>query len=823
MDSVIRDIRFGLTLIWKDRSFTLTVLVTLIVCIGANASIFTIVHSVLLKPLPVPESDRILLMANQYPNAGFEALSTNSAAPDYFDRLRDVKVFEEQAMYGGGGSTIEINGTAERVQGMNVTPSFFRLVRVPALLGRTFSEEEGETGKEQKIVLSYGLWQQLFAGKADVPGSEVRLSGRPFTVVGVMPRDFLFVDPEVRYWIPLPFTIRQKSDDSRHGNNWHNIGRLKPGATLQQAKQQVDALNAANLERFPQWKPLLLNAGYYTSVDPLQDTLVRDVRATLYLLWGGAAFVLLIGAVNITNLVLARSRARLPELATRIALGAARARITRQLITEGVMLTVGGSLGGLALAGLILRGLALIGMNRIPRANEVHIDLTVVLFTLAIGFVAGILVGLVPISQLFGANLNGILHAEGRSGTAGRSSRIVRRGLVVAQIGIAFVLLIGAGLLLASFRQLLRVDPGFRSTGVITSATAVPRAKYTDNSALITWMKSMLGAIRRVPGVASAAATTSIPFGDNHNDSVILAEGYVMKPGESLISPAQVTVTAGYFETMRIRLIRGRYFDERDTAESQATIIVDEKLANKFWRDGDPIGKRMFMPSNPNDLTRIDANTKFLTVVGVVGNVRQQDIAGDAVTAGTYYFPFEQKPFGSGVFAVKTSINPAAIIKSMRAEIAKIDPELPLFDVRTMTERADLSLLPRRTAMILALSFAGVALFLSAIGIYGVLTYLVTQRTKEIGIRIALGSSAGDVFQLMLREGTMLVLVGLALGLGGTIALRRAIENQIYGIRPLDPVVLSTVVVMLGLIALTACALPARRATRVDPVDVLKA
>jgi ABC-type antimicrobial peptide transport system permease subunit len=271
---------------------------------------------------------------------------------------------------------------------------------------------------------------------------------------------------------------------------------------------------------------------------------------------------------------------------------------------------------------------------------------------------------------------------------------------------------------------------------------------------------------------------------------------------------------------MGIRLIRGRYFDERDTAGSQATIIVDEKLANKFWRDGDPIAKRMFQPSNPNDLTKIDANTKFLTVVGVVGNVRQQDMAGDADTAGTYYFPFEQKPFGSGVFAVKTTMDPAAIMKSMRTEIANLDPELPLFDIRTMTERAYLSLLPRRTAMILALSFAGVALFLSAIGIY---TYLVTQRTKEIGIRIALGSSAGDVFRLMLREGTLLVMIGLALGFDGTIALRRVIENEIYGIHPLDPVVLSTVILTLGLIALIACALPARRAMRVDPVDVLKA
>jgi predicted permease len=822
MSSLLRDIRFGLKLLWKDRGFTTTAILTLIVCIGANTAIFTIVHSVLLKPLPVPQGDRIILMSNQYPNAGLQSVSTNSGVPDYYDRLRETNVYEEQALYNNTGSTIDINGSPQRIHGMNVTPSFFRLVRVPASFGRTFNEDDGQVGNEQKIILSYGLWQELFAGDVHAIGREVRLSDRPFTVVGVMPRDFLFVDPEVRYWVPLAFTARQKSDEQRHSNNFQNIGRLKAGATVQLAQTQIDALNAANLERFPNWKPLLINAGFHTTVEPLQDVLVRNVRPTLYLLWGGAAFVLLIGGVNIANLVLARSRVRLPELATRLALGAGQVRLTRQLITESVMLALAGGVGGLAAGALIVHALSSIGLDRIPRASEVHIDATVVAFTLAVAIAGGVLIGLVPIGQLFGINLNVVLREEGRSGTTGHAARMVRRGLVVVQIGFAFVLLIGAGLLLASFRNLLSVDAGFRPDGVVTAATVAPRSRYPGAPELINWMTAMLASMRQVPGVVAAGATTSIPLGGNHNDSVILAEGYVMKPGESLVSPTQVTVTPGYFEAMGIPLIRGRYFDDHDTPDSQRTIIVDESLARKFWRNEDPIGKRMYRPENPNDLMKIDKNTKFLTVVGVIGDVRQQDMAGDS-SVGTYYFPFAQNPFANGTFAVKSSLESIAVLRAIRAQVSRIDPEMPLFDVRTMNERTELSLMPRRTAMILALTFAAVALFLAAIGVYGVLTYLVTQRTKEIGIRIALGSSEKDVFGLLIREGALLVSIGLSLGFAGTIALRRAIENQIYGVRPLDPIVVGTVLLTLGLIALFACALPARRAMKVDPVTVLKA
>src|SRR5262245_22262436 len=820
MTSLIRDIRFACKLLLKDRGYTATALLTLAGCIGANAAIFTIVNSVLLHPLPVPESDRILIMSNQYPAAGV-GRSNNSGAPDYYDRLRDVTVFEEQAMFNFAGQTIEINGTPERIRAMAGTPSLFRLLQVAPAIGRIPTEEEGQPDRAQQVLLTYGLWQQLYGGDPNVVGRERRLNGRPFTVIGVMPKDFLFFDPEVRLWTILAFTAEVKSDAQRHSNNWYNVGRLKRGATLVQAQQQVDALNAANLDRFPQYKQLLINAGFHTSVEPLQEVLVRDIRGTLYLLWGGAAFVLLIGGVNIANLVLARSNLRLKELATRVALGAARSRVARQLMTESVIVTLFGGVTGLLLCVGILRALGTIGLAEVPRASEINVNLEVVVFTVAMSLIAGVLIGLVPMSHLFKLNLNNILREEGRTGTSGRAAQALRRTLVVAQIAFAFVLLIGAGLLAASFRQLLAVDPGFKSSGVITASTNLSGLKYPDSNDVRSFMKRALDAIRSVPGVAAAGVTTTVPFSGNYSDSVILAEGYQMQSGESLISPRQVIVTPGYFEAMSMQLVRGRFFDARDVASEPAVVIVDERLAQKFWPNQDPLGRRMYLPGNPEDLMKIDANTRWLHVIGVVKEVRLEDLAGGMNKAGAYYFPWDQSPRWGGSFAIRTNTDSAAVLRAVRAEMTKIDPELPIYDIRTMDERTSNSLMSRRASMLLAMSFGVVALFLSAIGIYGVLAHHVTQRIREIGIRIALGSTAEEIFRLVLREGLVLVIVGFLVGGAGAFALRRAIENQVYNVTAMDPLIIGSVAVVLGIVALTACALPARRATHVDPVIIL--
>ena len=822
MENLFRDIRLACKLLWKDRGFAGTAILTLAVCIGANTAIFTIVNSVLLKPLPVPDSKNILVMGNQYPNAG-AADSQNSGSPDYYDRLSALTAFEEQALYNfQGGGTIDINGTPEQISGLSATPSLFSLLRVPPVLGRTFAETEAELGNEQKVVLSYALWQQLYAGKTDVLGKELRLNGRPFTIIGVMPKNFLFVDPEVRLWTPLALTAEQKSDNARHSNNFTNVGRLKDGATLEQAQAQVNALNAANLERFPKWKDLLINAGFHTRVSLLQDVLVRKISGTLYLLWIGAAFVLVIGGVNIANLVLARATLRRKELSTRLALGATRARITCYLIVESLILGLAGGVGGIIIGAVTMRALSYIGLDKIPRATEIQMNTPVFLFAFGVATVVGLLIGLVPAIDVFKANVVGALQEEGRSGTGGRQRRTVRRTMVVAQVAFAFLLLTGAGFLLASFRQLLAIDPGFKAEGVVTASLVTPRNRYAGDPEVRNFMTRFTDAARSLPGVTETGVTTIIPFGGNHSDSVILAEGYVMKPGESLVSPMQIRVTPGYFETIGATLKRGRFFNSSDTDSALRTIIVDERLARKFWPDSDPIGRRMFQPSNPNDLLKIDEHTKWLTVVGVVGDIHMDDITGNT-TVGAYYLPFSQNVSRFSTIAIKTPLDSATLLKQVRHELVKIDPDMALFNVRTMAELTDSSLMSRRTAMTLAVAFAAMALFLSAVGIYGVLAYLVEQRSREIGIRIALGSTARGIFGLVLTEGVVLVSGGLVLGLIAAAALHRFLESQLYGIHSTNPWIIGAAMIGLTAVAVSACALPARRATRVDPVRVLTA
>jgi len=819
---MLNDIRVGLRLLWKAKAFTLTVALTLALCIGANTALFSVVHNVLLRPLPFPDSEQIVLMGNAYPGAGVgAAIGTNSGAPDYYDRLRATTVFDEQAMYNHGSVSVDENGTPTRIRIMNATPSFFRLVRVGPELGRIFNEAEGTVGNEFEVILSYAFWQKQFGGDPGAIGRTLRLDGQPYTVVGVMPRSFTYLDQDVLLWRPLAFTDKQKSDEARHSNNWHNIARLKPGATVAQAQAQIDALNTANLDRFPQYKQLLINARFHTIVYRLQDFVVMDVKPVLYLMWGGALFVLLIDCVNVTNLVLVRSRARLRELATRVALGAGRLRLARQLVTEGVLLAMLSAVVGLLVGFGALRLLGALNIQDLPRGSEIHLDGVVVAFTIAIAAVIGVLLGCVPVAAVLPASLTTVLREEGRGGTSARGARLLRRTLVVAQVAFAFVLLIGAGLLFASFRQVLAIDPGFNADHVLTASVNLPHTRYKDDAALIAFTTEALRRLRAMPGVTSAGATDSIPFGGNHNDSVILAEGYQMQPGESVISPTQVDASAGYFETMGAKLLRGRFFEERDNAAAPRVVIVDETLANRFWRGKDPIGRRMYSPTDINNLVAVNEKTVFLTVVGVIKDMKLADLTEGGRSVGTYYFPLTQDTSRGVTFAVKTATDPIAASGALRGVINSLDRELPVFDTHTMQDRTERSLLTRRSPMVLSLSFGAVALFLSAIGIYGVLAYLVTQRTKEIGIRIALGGSARSIFELVLREGLLLIGSGFAIGAAGALALRRSLESQLFGISAADPLVITLVAAILGAVAFVACALPARRATRIDPIVAL--
>ncbi len=817
MNSLIYDLKFGARLLLKEKGFAVTAIATLALCIAANAVIFSIVYSVVLKPLPFAESHRILLMRNSYPNVGVRRAS--NGAPDYYDRRRAVTAFEEQAFYTGQSVTIGEKGAAQQVESMSITPTLFQVLRIQPALGRNFTPEEAEIGNERKAILSYGLCQELFAGDPSAVGKEIRIYGNLHTIVGVMPKDFYFLNPRVRLWRPLAFTAEQKQ--SYHSNNWENIGRLKPGATIQQVQSQLDALNRANMEKLPELKPLLINAGFHTEVLPLQDDIVMDVRRTLFLLWGGVLFVLLIGAVNIANLTLARSNARLREVATRFALGSTRLRLARQLITESVLLVSAGAIAGLLLGWWGLRAFDLLHLGRLPRGNEIGMDGAVVAFVLGLSFLVGVLVGFIPVVHSFKTDINLVFRAEGRTGTSGRGARWLRNSLVVTQVGFALVLLTGAGLLLASFRQVLAIKPGFDPSQVLTGTVALPTVRYKGDPEIRAFGARALEKIRALPGIAAAGATDTIPFGGRSSDSVIFAEGYAMQPGESVVSPNQVIVTPGYFEAMKIPLIEGRFFDERDRPGSLRAIIVDRRMARKFWPGSSPIGKRMWRPSSAQDLVQPGPNAAWYTVVGVVDSVKIRALVDPDERAGAYYFPFEQQPQDLLTFAVRTSGNPAGLIPALRQAMSQVDAELPLYDIRTMDGRIDESLVERKSPMLIAVGFGVVALFLAAVGIYGVLAYTVAQRTRELGIRIALGCSMGRIFQLVLHEGLLLLALGFSAGLGGTLALARYVESILFGIRPSDAGVLGSVCVLLGAVAMFACALPARRATQIDPIAAL--
>jgi len=819
MSDLLRDIRFAARQLRKDRGFAATAILTLALCIGANTAIFSVVNAVVLQPLPFDQAGRLVRMFNSYPNAG--AVRGSNGAPDYYDRRGLTQVFEEVATFQGGGASVEIDGVPQQVNTWSVTPSFFSVLRVDAAFGRTFTEPEGEVGNEHVVILSHAFWQQLFGDDRTVIGETLRLNGEPYTIVGVMGQGFLFFDPSVRMWRPQTFTEEQRQE--YHSNSWNMIARLQPGVSLEQAQQRIDALNEANLDKLPGLRQAVIDAGFHTPVMFLQQDMVRNVRAMLFLLWGGVAFVLLIGCVNLANLIMVRSSARVKELATRLALGAGRWQLTRQALAESLLTVLLGGALGLLFGWAGLRGLEVLGVDELPRGTEVALDATAVAWTAGLAAVIGVVLGVIPMAGAFRTRLTAAFRDDDRATTAGRRARLLRDGLVVLQTAFALILLVGAGLLLASFRQVLAVDPGFRPQGVLTAIAAPPSARYADQAALLGFADELLGKMRALPQVSEAALTSSIPFAGNFSDSVILAEGYVPAPGESLVSPDRTAVSAGYFEALGIPLIKGRTFDQTDVEDSQPVIIIDERLARKFWPDGDALGKRMFRPENLDDILDSTGAT-MMTVVGVVGGIRRATLEDlGELDVGAYYFPMTQFPFRTMGLVIQTAGDPDALVAPLRRVVAGMDPELPLFNVSTLEQRIDDSLQGRKSPMFLALVFAGVALFLAAVGIYGVLAYLVSLRAREIGIRMALGSDRGSVFRLVLREGVTIIAAGFALGMVGVVALQRAIESQLFGVSVLNPGVLAGVLAVLAVAGLVACMIPARRATRIDPVIVLSA
>jgi predicted permease len=815
-DALMQDVRWGARVLRRNPLFAVTAGLTLALCIAANTALFTIVNNVLLHPLEIPESNRVVLVYNSYPKAGIEHAS--AAVPDLFDRLRDVSALESQALFNTFNPTLDMNGIPERTHAMRVTPSFFRVVQVRPRGGRAFTDEEGDVAHRHVVILGQSLAHQLF-DDGDGVGRDVRIDGELHTVVGVMASEFVFIDSGVKLWLPAAFTEQQKQMSQRHANNWTYVARLRAGATLEQAQAQIDALNAANLERFPMFTPPIGNTFRSIAVR-LQDDLVRDVRKPLYLLWAGGACVLLIGCVNVASLVLARSQARVRELAMRAALGAGQWRMIRQLVTEHLVLTLLAAVAGLAIGAAGLRLFGTLNFEHLRPGSDIQVDRAVAAFTVAIALLAGIVIAAIP---AFGARRMELAPAfrEGRTGTSGIGARTLRRALVVAQVSVALVLLIGAGLLLVSFRRVVGVDPGFNPAGVLTASITLPTSRYPDGNAIRRFTGEVLLAIRSEPGVMAAGTTTAIPFGNDFSTRLIFAEGYRMRPGETPIGPYRNIITPGYFEAMRARLIRGRFFDDRDTSDGPRVAIVDATLANRFWPGADPVGRRMFLPTNPRNPAEMTDTTPRVTVVGVVSEVKLRGLVEGVGDVGAYYFPQAQVPERTLTIAARGSDDPSSMAAGLRQAIARVDRGIAVFDVQTMNDRANRSLESRRSSVALSIAFGVVAMALAALGIYAVLAFLVGQRTKEIGIRMAIGGSRLSVFRLIVREGLLLIAIGLALGAVGTAALTRALQSQLFGVGWTDPAVLTIAFSILGVVAVAACALPAFHATRINPIVAL--
>ncbi len=814
---MLQDFIFGLKLLFKQRAFTTAALLTLALAIGANTAIFTVLENVVLRGLPFPQAEQLVTMYNRYPGVGVDRGA--NGVPDYLDRRKMTNVFSEVALIEDAGYEVGVEGSAQRIEGQHVTPSFFQVLGVRPLLGRTFTEEEAVLGKEKVAVLTEGLWKNLFARDLNVVGKDIRLSGTPYRIVGVMPTTFgIPGDDDVRIYTSFAFTQQQTSDQARHSNSWGMIARLKPGVSLAQAQERINDLNRRNLDLFPQLRQLLINARFATRVIGLQDELTRDIRPTLYLLQIAVAVVLLIGCVNLANLMLVRSNVRMKEFAIRHSLGAGRWRLARQLLTESVALALMGGALGIAVAYGGVRLLSYLGAKDLPRGATIGIDAGALAFTAAIALLTGMVFGGVPLVHVLRRDLNAVFRGSERTGTAARGAVWVRSALVICQFAFAFVLLIGAGLLTMSFARLTRVDPGFQPENVVTAQVALPRVRYGDDARARNFFADLLQRLSAIPGVSRAGATTYLPFSGDENSSVIGIVGRALAPGENPPVPGWNIAAPGYLQAMRIPLIQGRDIADSDGPDAQKVAIIDQFLARKYFPKGDAIGAKINRGIQiPGDPRKPDE----CTIVGVAGSVKTGNLA-ESNPVGQIYFSYKQYVPRGVHLVLRTGRDNPQLIAAIRRTLHQADPELPLFDVKSMPERLAASLTNQRAAMGLCLIFAGLAVLLAAIGIYGVLAYSVSQRTREFGIRVALGAGGREVVGMVVGQGLRMAGLGLAAGAAGAFALTRMMSALLFDVRPSDPAVFVAVAAVLGAGAAVASLIPSARAARIPAAVALR-
>ena len=801
IESVVRDVSYGLRVLFKSYAFTIVVILTLALGIGANTAIFSFANGILLRPLPYPQSDRLAVLEETALKEG--GINIGVSYPNFLDWREQNKVFEGIAThFGTSRFAITAGGTPNEIRGTRVSYGLFEVLHVSPILGRTFSVEEDRPEEDAVVILGYDLWQKSFGGNPNVIGQKLIVSSRPRTIVGVMPRGFRF--PEVsELWVPLAVTpkIYTRTD---HG--LEAIARLKDGVTIAQAQTEMNNIAARILEQNP-----VTNEGLGLNVTSLRENLSGSYHDALLILLGVVGCVLLVACVNVANLMLARATARQKEFALRAALGASRWQIMRQLLLESLMLAIAGGVLGFVLSIWALHLLLTAIPINLPFWMNFDLDWRVLGFTLAITLLTGLIFGAMPALQTSRVDLNDTLKEGGR-GNSGVRNR-ARSLLVVSEIAMSLVLLVGAGLMIQSFLRLRHVNIGLDAKNVLTATIILPRAKYTQDDQRTAFFKQLVERVRNLPGVEAASATGTLPLGGNTWGRSLTVEGYPVLSVGQAPSIQHTVVTPGYFRTMGITLLAGRDFTDADTKDSQNITIIDERLARQYWPNESPLGKRVrFGP--PED------NEPWHTIVGVVSAVRHQRVQEE--TRPSVYLPHQKIAAGGMSLVARTSANPHDFIGAVRREVAQLDPDLPVSEVATMEEVVAESIWQPRLYAMLFVVFAGGALLLALIGIYGVMAFLVQTRTHEIGVRMALGATARDVFVLIVGRGMKLTVVGVLIGIAGAIALTRLMHSLLFNTSATDPFTFILISLLLSVAAFLACYIPARRAAKVDPLVALR-
>ena len=800
LDDLQRDVRHGLRTLVRNPGFTVAVVLTLALGIGANTAIYSVVNAVLLRPLPYPDPDHLVRLWSTH--ARTNRWGDWVSYPDFKDWREQNRNFEDMAAYRFWLFNVTGGEYPEVVPGVYVTHNLFSVLHAKPMLGRSFLSEEDQPGRNQVVILSFGLWQRRFGSDPGLVGRTVTIGDQSHTVVGIMPPGFGFPGRETNVWIPhgpleeLP---------QRGSHNFRVVARLKPGVTVEQAQAEMDAVAAGLAERYPS------NRDLGVKVLGLQRTLTNEVRQPLIILLGAVGLVLLIACANVANLLLARGVARRRETAVRQAIGAGRRRLIRQSLTEDVLLALLGGVAGLLLAfwGVqFLIGLA----PDIPGLEQTTIDAQVLVFTLALSVATGLMFGTAPALQGSKVDLSDALKEAGTRSTAGSGHRRTRSLLVMTEMALASMLLVGAGLLLRSFLRLVRVDPGFNPENVLTAMVPLSSTKYPEPRRQAAFFKEVIDRIATLPGVEAASAATSVPLLTNDAGGFEV-EGHLGRPDEIFVQAERPAVTPDHFRVLGISLLKGRIFTWADNESSPEVAIISESLAQQYWPGEDPIGKRV-------SFNRGNGQRVWRQVVGVVNDVKHDGLETRVYPA--IYVPLLQFPSAFGTLVVRARTDPSGLAGAIRREVMAVDKDVPVFRVQTMDRLISDSVSRRRFQMMLLAIFATVALALAAAGIYGVMMYSVSQRTHEIGIRVALGASSGDVLRLVLRQGLVLTVAGVAIGLISSLALTRVLSGLLYGVSAMDPATFLVFPSVLIAVALLACYLPARRATKADPMVALR-